>query len=316
MVSINRNMGVAGYFNVIVRDGETLEVKRETGFFKNLITNVGMDRIAGGNAQVLTSFLGAGIAVGTGNNAPLETDTVLQTWRASTTTMFGTATTPYSGVAPYWSGTRVTYRFGVGAASGNISEVGVLAAPTTTSTTQLVSRALIKDISGNPTTITVLPTEVLDVVYECRIYPPTTDTVTTLTILDQEYTFTVRAANAASGNYGAPVGYVSQGTNTGFARQYTPNLYTGTIGTITGSPSGTLNQPNVNTVPQTYSTGTFKRAHTYSLTTAQGNISIGAIFIQAGSLNMPMFQVGISPPFAKDSTKTLSLTFEFSWSRV
>ena len=68
--------------------------------------------------------------------------------------------------SPYYRWAKVTWRFGQGVAAGNISEVGL-----GWGNSNLWNRALIKDANGNPTTITVLSDEYLDVVSEIRDYP-------------------------------------------------------------------------------------------------------------------------------------------------
>ena len=64
-----------------------------------------------------------------------------------------------------WTRSIVTFARGV--AAGNLSEVGLFK---NNNNVSAFARALIKDSSGNPTTITVLPDEVLTVTWEVRRY--------------------------------------------------------------------------------------------------------------------------------------------------
>lgn len=311
-IVIKQELGIEGYFNMVVRDAETLEVKRETGWFRNIITNMGLDRMSGENGSVNT-FMATGVAVGTGTNPPLATDTLLQTFRASTGSVLSTSQ-PYSGVAPYWSGTRRTWRFAQGAASGNLTEVGILINGATPF--YVGSRALIKDASGNPTTLTVLSNEVLDVMYEARVYAQVGDVVTgPIAILDTDYTFTMRACNCAGGNFHQLVSAQGNSSSGGYRQSYRVRVWSGPIGPATGQPSGTQNDTGAVTTPATYSYGSFKRAHTFTLTTAQGNITIKSFQLLEPNFPVAQWQFQIDPPFVKDTTKTLTITVEFTWMR-
>ena len=311
-IAIKQEMGVEGYYNMVVRDAKTLKVKRETGWFKNIITNIGLDRMSGENGYVFP-FMASGVVVGTGTNPPLATDTVLQTVRNSTTSTLSTSY-PYSGVAPYWSGMRRTWRFAQGAASGNLSEVGVLL--TAGAPLSVGSRALIKDVAGNPTTLTVLSNEVLDVMYEVRIYAQTADVITgPISILDTNYTFTMRACNCAGGNYHQLVSGDTTLNDAGYRRSYRVRVWNGDIGAVTGQPTGTYIDTGVFTSPATYSYGSYKRAHTFTLATTQGNTTIRSFQFYEPDRPVAQWQFKIDPPFVKDSTKTLTITVEFSWAR-
>lgn len=172
----NAQARMAGRYKLVVRKTDGT-VARETPWFDNLITNNGLDLIW------TSSSIAFGIKdlnpygfVGTGSSTPAYTDTTLQSYLATGNLAAVTATTYVAGPPPYWTCTG-NYRFGTGVAAGNLSEVGVGWA-----TNRLFSRSLIKDSFGNPTTITVLPDEVLDVFYEFRVYPPTTDTTFTVVL--------------------------------------------------------------------------------------------------------------------------------------
>lgn len=105
--------------------------------------------------------------VGTGNSNSVVTQTSLDTFKASTTTTQGAIEAGIQVTTlPYYMWLRSTYRFGEGVAAGNISEIGLGWA-----NANLWNRALVKDSNGNPTTITVLADEYLDVITEIRVYP-------------------------------------------------------------------------------------------------------------------------------------------------
>src|SRR5574337_1573872 len=175
---------LAGKFSLVAHklDGSSRVLAE---WFDNLIVDNGLNRIGTG------SYMDQ-CYVGTGSTAPTNADTALEMQVASTSsihaTTSGTSTSP-----PYYGYSRRTFRFGVGAAAGNLTEVGV---GWYSGTNMLFSRALIKDIDGNPTTVTVLSDEVLDVAYEFRNYAPPADSAPyVVTISGVDYTFVTRAAS-------------------------------------------------------------------------------------------------------------------------
>ncbi|WP_411686909.1 hypothetical protein [Acinetobacter indicus] len=161
-MNFNTKCGVGAVLKLIVRKADTNEIVRETPEFHNLVLTTGLARMAVGNWVDRC-------VVGTGNSTPVASQVALDNFLASTTTTAAgvsdtggiqVTTAPY-----YWFGRR-TWRFGVGTAVGNISEVGLGWGNTT-----LWNRALIRDELGNPTTITVLSDEYLDVISEVRVFP-------------------------------------------------------------------------------------------------------------------------------------------------
>jgi hypothetical protein len=161
-MNFNVNVGVGAVFKLVVRKADTDEIVHETPEFHNLVLTTGLARMA------VNTWIDR-CCVGTGNSAPVASQVALDSFLASTTaTASGTSdsggiqvtTAPY-----YWFGRR-TWRFAVGVATGNISEIGLGWA-----NSNLWNRALVKDTAGNPTTITVLADEYLDVISEVRVYP-------------------------------------------------------------------------------------------------------------------------------------------------
>ncbi len=163
-MNFNANVGIGAVFKLIVRKADTDEIVRETPEFHNLVLNTGLAQMAVG------TWINR-CCVGTGNSVPVPTQVSLDSFLASTTTeAAGTSNTGGIQVTTepfYWFG-RITWRFAVGVATGNISEIGLGWGNAT-----LWNRALVKDTAGNPTTITVLADEYLDVISEVRVYPKT-----------------------------------------------------------------------------------------------------------------------------------------------
>lgn len=159
-MNISSKVEVGAQFRLITHKGDPSNPTKETPFFKNLVLNSGLARLSVGSA------IGR-VCVGSGNSIPVVTQTSLDNFIASTTLTQGADTFGGQGSTNpiyYWA--RRTYRFREGVAAGNLSEIGI-----GWGDVDLFNRALIKDTNGNPTTITVLSDEYLDVVVELRVYP-------------------------------------------------------------------------------------------------------------------------------------------------
>lgn len=273
---------------------------RHLAEFDNLITTLGANMLGGVNSGAIFTTL----CVGSGNATPALTDTSLQTLVASTnTTGPASPVLSNSGSSPYYGITTIQWQFPIGGATGNLSEVGV-----GFSTTALFSRALIVDNVGSPTTITVLSTEALYVTYTLRQYVPLTDVTGNVTLNAISYAYTLRAMNATAAFAWA---LFNGGDNPTLQNSA---AYSGTIGAITGSPSGTAS--NASTLSTSaYSSGSFVRdvSATWGLT--QGNVGgIGAIsLVFGGSQSRGDYQIGFSPVIPKDSSHVLTMNFRLSW---
>lgn len=292
---------VRGYFKLtaIRPDGRKRPL---TGWFPNLITDVGLNRIGQG------TYLNA-CHVGTNNTTPAVGDTGLAGFVAGTSTIQASATGAQS-TAPYYGYFTKTFRFAQGAAAGNLAEVGIATARTNGGSTIMFSRALILDELGDPTTVTVLSDEVLDVTYQLRLYPPLTDVLQTITIEGSGYHDTVtRASQVTSSNWGAYLGAVAT---------FNPNapsnitVYNGAIGTILQAPSGSSAQAN--SYDLAYGNNNLYRDGGVSYGLNVANLS-GGIRSARFTTSLGLYQTEFDPVIPKTSTKTLSLLFRVAWGR-
>lgn len=274
-------------------------------WFPNLITDVGLDDIGYATGTQLSACV-----VGTGGATPTNSDTALQAQIASTTTVQSN-TSGSQPSAPYYGWRTRVYRFAVGAAAGNLAEVGI---KTNTGGGKLFSRALILDGGGSPTTITVLSDEILDVTYQLRLYPLLTDITGTIDIGGTDYDFTARAANVDDGPF-APDSALYAGLGGPSATECT--VFTGAIGAITGNPSGS-SAAGATQVQAAYTPNSLFRDATFSFGLNNGNVSGGflSVLVTLGfGVNMGRMQVEFDAPVPKDNTKVMSLTFRHSWAR-
>lgn len=296
-------IGMSGRYKLAAVNAETGDVREETPWFDNLITDAGLERIA-------TDGVSTYCMVGAGSTAPAVTDTALATWVAATNTVQAASNVIATG-APRFVGIRTVYRFAVGVAAGNLTEVGV-----GWTTTAVFSRTLIKDGNGNPTTLTVLPTEFLDVTYEFRLYCPEADTPLSVTLAGTTHTGVIRASAASDASAWSPGSVLSGGMGT--TRGSTAlNGYSGaTLGAQTGAPTGATASSSGGTYSVAgYVAGSKKRAVTCTVGLNDLNLAGGINALLLLPLRAGTFQMSFSPPIPKTTSQTLSLTFELAWDR-
>ena len=302
MISINEKIRMEGFYSFKVSNSKG-ESRDLSGIIaedhKNLILDVGL------NALGTTSVVSA-CKVGTGVTPVAVSQTDLATPLAITSTLQSSSTGRNS-TAPYYTWGRRTFRFNQGAAAGNLTEVGV----TYGDGSSLFSRALIVDSGGNPTTLTILADEWLDVTYELRIYQDLADKTFNITLLGVDHVVTVRPANVTS-NPSSNSYFFNH-----FISWYTTwaqcSHYNGTIGTITGSPSGEGSSAG-GVSYGAYSQNSLQRSIIYGVGLNDANLS-GGIQSTLIYTDKCSWQVGYSPAIAKDSFKTLTMNYTLSWGR-
>jgi len=307
MIHINTKVALSGEYKLVIkRNGEEIE----TGWFKNLILNQGLDQLGSDNA-VLYGYA----RVGTGTTAPTVNNTTLEAQVAASNVGPSDTTVVNSGASNYTTLTTYEYTFTQGAVVGNISEVGVGWA--TTGAT-LFSRALIVDNVGTPTTITLTSIDQLIIYYRLNASQPLTDTTTAVTISSVSYPYTIRTGNAASFCSGISTFWYGYG----FTRLYGAYLYgsDATLGPITGSLSGTLIANSGNgditfTYPA-YTPGSYFRDSTLNVAVNKGNAvgGIGGIVLFWGSSLSN--QIVLPTPIPKTNTQVLTITQRFTWARA
>jgi hypothetical protein len=300
---IERKTEICGFFKFEAYkvDNNNIEINGSrricADWFPNLITDNGLNLI--GTASNTLSAC----QVGSGSTTPSVLDTSLGSRIAGTTTVNSTSNGVQAS-SPYFAWRRNVYRFAAGVATGNISEVGI----SQTSSGTLFSRALILDGGGSPTTITVQSDEVLDVAYELRVYPSVSDWSDEITISSVVYDLIGRSALVTnSSSWLIPSAGIYSGVGSGLI------AFNGSIGAITGSPSGTLSSATSAT-DLTYSNNSYRRDSTVTWGLSAGNLS-GGIKSVSVQLGPGSYQFEFDPPISKDNTKTLELTFRHSWAR-
>ncbi len=275
--------------------------------FDNLITNAGLNYMASAENWLLWC------QVGSGSTVPTVADTALANRIAGTSTVQANVEGVQAS-APYYVWRRITKRFAAGEAAGNLSEVSMGWAPTG----GLFSRALILDSEGEPTTITVQADETLDVTYEFRFYPKVVDDVGEFAVTGNRgdtYDFIARACNVtlldSTSGWSTDSGGRSMAVNTSSAMA---QLFTGEIGLITGSPSGTGQANGSRLSNVAYVNDSFTRVFRLTLGLSNGNI--GGIRSARIRMGIGNFQFQFDPAIPKLSDAELILDFSHSWGRV
>lgn len=189
MLELNQNLGIAGEFQVIVRRADG-SVRIDTGMQKNLILDNGLKfylsrKLTNDNAEEEEHYdtMFSGLVVGSGNQAPTNTEVKLQNFIAHTSTQRDAEwgkTEPTSDKHPnfvkVWKRTKFIFD---NINNQNISELGLVTRywdkyndvlGINETRYILTTRALIKGNDGNPLTITVLAGEVLEVIYQINMY--------------------------------------------------------------------------------------------------------------------------------------------------
>lgn len=299
-VSVSR-AAMSGRFRLLAYAANGL-LRQDTGFFDNLVLDAGLNRWGTG-AIIL------GAAIGSGTSTPLANQTQLDSLIAYSTTLQSEVGAAQA-TAPYFYTLTTTWRFTFGS-NQTIREVGVGWASTT-----MFSRARVVDPGGTPTDISMLAGETLDVVYQLRMYPPTADFAATLAISGTNYDIVGRAINVDQA-----ISFTSPG-NAGVSirrdvaiNPHSATAYTGVIGAIDGTPTGTPTATGSVSNPA-YSNNSLQRTTTLSAGLNDGNMAggIGALAVYWSGTNIG-YQYSYTPKLPKDNTKTMTLGFTHSWAR-
>lgn len=303
MINLKQELSMAGIYSFKVTNAQTGEERDLKGVVAddhpNMILDSGLDALGS------STNIAIGCRVGTGSTAVNASQTNLTATLASTTTIQAGSFGAQS-VEPYFIWARKTFRFGQGVAAGNLTEVGVYS---NIAGNPLFSRALILDAGGNPTTLTILADEYLDVTYELRIYQNTADQILNLVLLGNSYQVTVRPANitTAFSSYSSIFTYMLY-----WYTSYQYITYNGDIGTITNSPSGS--SASFDSSLTTYVNGSYERTAILSLGLNDSNLS-GGIKSLIYRSNKGNWQLSFNPAIPKDNYKTLVLNLTISWAR-
>lgn len=316
-------IGVSGEYRFQLSKAEK-SPHTDTGFFKNLILDNGLNMICNIAKTSTTSNNNAFLLpaagplsycyVGSGGATPTYTNTQLQNRIGST----DPAQESKSGTSSFSRGYAelvVVYRFNAGTVVGNLSEVGIGPSPTS-----LFSRALILDSNGDPTTITVLDDDILTVTYRLRLTIPRVDILQSINVdnsgVDIPTTVTIRPF--ASNSYSLSGTTTTHGFTWGIKRSFGNGTSSVATGTSTDLVSATDTTLSSHVLPSSvaldsYVNNSFRRTGYATFSTTQSNRDI-AVF--AYSFGPGCFQVKFDPPLQKTNQMALRLSFGFQVARA
>lgn len=321
------NIGVQGKYRLQTHKYKSGKLHYDTGWFNNLITDVGLYEYY--TMPSLGAFdtgeVASSCAVGSGSAAPTVADTglanLIATAGGTGSTAGGTAyaapnATGYvAAAAPapaYWFA-RYIYQFNTGIAAGNLTEVGAYPGGMNPAN-NLLSRALIVDANGNPTSITVLSDEILTVTYELRYYLDTSDHAFSFNLNGSPVTGTYRLFQITSVP-GPITGRVT-------SDPAIIGVYNGDLQPATGSTPptrlGLINQSTsppsiVQVVNDIANSGTCYIDWKGTFGTGNGTGTINSFTFQS---HMWKYQFGLlSAPIIKTAGQQLQVNFRTSWGR-
>lgn len=319
-MSFKQNVGVASRYRLtaVKPDGTQRSL---TGWFKNIVTSNGLDCYL----DDATQFAPFSCRVGTGNSTPSLSDTNLQlpvggatgSWNGSATT-FGRFN---STVPPYWKANRATFRFPAGVAHGrNLSEVGMIIGGV------FFSRALIRDAAGNPSSVSLLVDEFLDVEWELfEIFPPSSGTFFQfIDGVETEFSYTctpwrIGALNYMWGTVSGTIdgsfmpGSLSAMLGTNQSRAFQAGSAPPAVGASNHSAGAIGSATDASAPNGPYVSGTHRRVYrlTFGLNSANNPNGIGGVTVDGG-FRAPQWYIALSPPVMKTGTKVYYIDFEVS----
>lgn len=285
---IPTSIQVESVFKIRVLDKHG-NIKQETPEFKNIVLNQGLERLGIGAVETHCR-------VGSGSSTPTADQVQLDEQVASTSTI--TERGNGVNVARGYNYISRKYRFDTGVAAGNLTEVGVGWGSTGST---LYNRAMIRDTANNPTTVTVLSDEVLDIFVELRSYVPLTTTRVTANISNVDYEIYFKPL-VTSKIYAFERAYVcdSAGGYSGAIQE--GNNYP------TGSYSDNFSINNASYVP-----GSLEKGFSIYWGLNSGNSAP----LQTVVMETPFstYQAQFSPKIPKTAETVLKLSFKIGWGR-
>ena len=325
----NINLGhasVGGRFRLekFTRDSAGVEHVSYSGpWFSNLITDGGLNVLSDDASGPMLDT----IYLGTGTTPPTTADTALASYLVSASftqvrNLAGTIgsheifsdITGVQTTSPYRRNLISTREFPPGWGTGIISEIGV-GNNLNPASAILLSRELIRDGVGNPTTIEKLADEFLRVFYDIGVLWDLTDKTGSIVLGGVSYNYTMRPAFITA----TSIFFISIKT-ADLSKKFSwlasnTFAFSGPIGLVTGGPSGISNPSGVTVANAPYVANSLTVTGTYTLALDKGNFEGGINSIVVTGSHWAN-QIGFVPNIPKQSTQVLTLTVSMTWGRI
>lgn len=289
---IHTKIGIEGRFKI---DGvhKTTGARRELApLQENVILTSGLDFI--GKNSNWAGFC----QVGTGNSTPTIAQTSLDA-RVAGVSLSSSANTNRPASSPWSVDFEQVFNFGEGVAEGILAEIGLAGG----TSTNLFSRALIKDSGGTPTTIEILADEYLEVTYILTFNFKAGDTAWAFDISGSPYSGVVRASDADLQNIGM----------SGREEMRVVRAHSGAIGGEDGSPSGSSGTAIISN--DSYINGSHEKTATVTFSLGVANFG-GGISSISWETRIAKYQASIVPALTKTSSDIVTFDIKTSWARA
>lgn len=286
---------VKGRFKLRAMKGNI--IMRESAWCPNIIVNGAFDFWL----QNVTGSAIIGFVAGAGTATPQPTDTSLQSFLGGGGSVEEGWVTRNTTVSPRSITFGVRIRGNEGAIVGNVAEIalcrGTNSGGIPNNSTPIFNRARVVDEMGNPTTITVLSDEFLEVIYEITLYAIDGATGTLTINIDgtpTDFDYEIRPISMNHAGWWGIDGLVN-GSGTPSFVYFNPSglLYAATGGTTPSHVTAqtTFGDPSASSVPAGYNTsnrftsrvdapyvpGSKERLQTIRLPLSNGNIAAPGI---------------------------------------
>ncbi len=311
------NIGLAGEFRCVVEKSDGTIVS-DTGYQRNLILDSGLDALSSGSTGIDLYCV-----IGAGNSEPMVSQTRLDS-AITAEQGSGSPISNYDGSSKYIISKKSSYRFASLGRDVNISELGLSQRYEGIYNYTSATRALIRDVNGNPTTISLLSDEQLTVYY--RIYQvfDLADSVAVIETVKKngdrrQYNTISRLAYIGNPDFygnrdnfiGKPFRLILSGD------QDDVRTYNGELGEVTGLPKGNqLSKLTTHRLSE-YVQGSFRKEIyiDFDFNDSVGNIRTVLIPTTMGMFQVRYGAVDDDSPITKTGSEKMVIPFEFSWGR-
>jgi len=307
MLNRGLTIGMKGFYKLQTRNKFSGKITQSTDWFPNLLLD------AGRNQMGISNFM-THCQVGTDGTAPNAGQAGLIGYHAGSSNIVSDVTGNQVTVAPYYAYRRKVWRFNPGTVAATLPEVGVgwgLSGST------LISRALILDpVLQTSTTITPLVDEFLEMLYELRYYPPTTDVVGPQVTLNGIVYNTLTRAAEVNSQYWAD--YI--GSKIGVLGSQWMS-YDGAIGTQLQNPSGLAHELQTYALTNAaYVGNSYEVIMSCPVSYASWNLAAGIRSIRirttAGSFQTQFTAVGAGNTIPKTASNQMMMKWKLAWAAL
>lgn len=309
---MSNTISIAGEYRIVAHDADG-NVTFDSGNQRNIILNAGINLLGGPSSADMMSYC----LIGSGKTVPNPEQEELDTYVAVHSSVAdGEPHYNYDGDdALYKVGRTKQYTF-TGLNNVQISELGLAAEYTDENIYKLCTRALIKDTTGNPTTLTVLTGGTLNVFYTLWAVFNTAEVSGKVNILDNggnrtAYNYKLRLGNVGNIHY---LNSVGKGfSSSGASIQH--GAYSDDIAAITTLPSTAVYNDSGELVQESYVPGSGVMSVAWNIPISEG---VGDLRTFSLTTSRGIWQIRFGSelddsPITKTATQALIVPIQITW---